>query len=64
MIATEQTIKANLVGDWPDLYELMALHARGGLQLRVQTHPLSEINDVLDLLRAGEITGRAVLVPD
>jgi D-arabinose 1-dehydrogenase-like Zn-dependent alcohol dehydrogenase len=32
--------------------------------LRVETHPLSEINAVLDKLRAGEVTGRAVLVPD
>ena len=64
LIATEQTVKANLVGDWPDLFELMQLHARGGLELRVQTHPLSEINDVLEMLRAGEVTGRAVLVPD
>lgn len=63
MIATEKTIQANLVGTWPDLYELIQLHARGRLQLRVETHPLSEINSVLDRLRAGEVTGRAVLVP-
>jgi NAD+-dependent secondary alcohol dehydrogenase Adh1 len=64
MIATEKTVQANLVGTWPDLYELIQLHGRGRLQLRVETHPLSEINAVLDKLRAGEVTGRAVLVPD
>ena len=64
MIATEKTVQANLVGTWPDLYELIALHARGRLRLRSETHPLSEINAVLEKLRAGEVTGRAVVVPD
>ena len=63
MIATEKTVQANLVGTWPDLYELIALHARGRLRLRSETHPLSEINSVLEKLRAGEVTGRAVVVP-
>jgi hypothetical protein len=31
--------------------------------LRTETHPLEAVNDVLDALRAGDITGRAVLVP-
>jgi D-arabinose 1-dehydrogenase-like Zn-dependent alcohol dehydrogenase len=26
-------------------------------------HPLSAVNDVLEKLRAGEVTGRAVLIP-
>ena len=64
LIATEQTVMANLVGAWPDLWEILQLHAAGRLQLRSETHPLSKINDVLERLRAGEITGRAVLVPD
>jgi NAD+-dependent secondary alcohol dehydrogenase Adh1 len=63
-IEHEKTVQANLVGTWPDLYELIQLHARGRLQLRVETHPLHEINVVLDKLRAGEVTGRAVVVPD
>ena len=36
---------------------------RGGSTLRTETHPLEEVNEVLDRLREGEITGRAVLVP-
>ena len=63
LIATEKAVVGNLVGGWPDLWEVLQLHARGRLQLRVETHPLTEINAVLDGLRAGEITGRAVLVP-
>ena len=64
LVAAEQTVVANLVGSWPDLWEVLELHARGRLRLCAETHPLGEINDVLDELRAGEITGRAVLVPE
>jgi hypothetical protein len=31
--------------------------------LKSETFPLEEVNDVLDILRAGDITGRAVLIP-
>jgi D-arabinose 1-dehydrogenase-like Zn-dependent alcohol dehydrogenase len=31
--------------------------------LRSESHPLDDVNDVLDRLREGEVTGRAVLVP-
>jgi len=48
---------------WVDLWELLQLHAAGKVVLKTETHPLDEINDVLDALRDGEITGRAVLVP-
>jgi NAD+-dependent secondary alcohol dehydrogenase Adh1 len=63
IVVKELNLIGNLVGSWPDLHELMALHAAGRIELRVQTHPLAEINDVLERLRAGEIVGRAVLVP-
>ncbi len=33
------------------------------MTLRTETYRLDEVNDVLDRLRAGEVTGRAVLVP-
>jgi D-arabinose 1-dehydrogenase-like Zn-dependent alcohol dehydrogenase len=63
MIATETAIAGNLVGSWVDLWELLQLHGRGEVTLRAQSHPLEDVNDVLDALREGEITGRAVLVP-
>ncbi len=44
-------------------WELLQLHGRGDVTLKTQTHPLEAVNDVLDALRQGEITGRAVLVP-
>ena len=61
--SARRTIAGNLVGSWIDLWELLQLHARGDVTLRTETHPLDDVNDVLDRLREGEVTGRAVLVP-
>ena len=63
MVVGETTIAGNLVGSWIDLWELLQLHGKGDVTLRTETHPLEAVNDVLDELRAGEVTGRAVLVP-
>ena len=63
LVAQETAIAANLVGSWIDLWELMQLHATGRLRLVTETHRLEDVNDVLDRLREGEVTGRAVLVP-
>ena len=63
LVVDEKAVVANLVGSWTDLYELIQLHAAGRVTLRVETHPLDSINDVLDKLRDGGILGRAVLVP-
>jgi D-arabinose 1-dehydrogenase-like Zn-dependent alcohol dehydrogenase len=62
-VSGETAIAGNLVGNWIDLWELLQLHGRGAVTLRSETHPLEEVNDVLDKLREGEVTGRAVLVP-
>ena len=64
MVGQEQSIVANLVGTWVDLWEVMQLHARGKVVLQTETHPLEDINEVLAMLREGEVTGRAVLTPD
>jgi NAD+-dependent secondary alcohol dehydrogenase Adh1 len=63
LVAQDLTIEGNLVGNWIDLWELLQLHARGEVVLRKETHPLEDVNDVLQSLREGEVTGRAVLVP-
>jgi D-arabinose 1-dehydrogenase-like Zn-dependent alcohol dehydrogenase len=63
MVAGESMIAGNLVGSWIDLWELLQLHAKGDVTLRTETHRLEDVNDVLDKLREGEVTGRAVLVP-
>jgi NAD+-dependent secondary alcohol dehydrogenase Adh1 len=64
MVGNEITIVGNLVGSWIDLWEVMQLHARGRLTLKTETHRLEDVNEVLARLREGDITGRAVLVPD
>ena len=63
LVVNEQNVVGNLVGTWIDLWELLQLHAAGKLVLKTETHPLASVNDVLDKLRDGEVTGRAVLVP-
>jgi NAD+-dependent secondary alcohol dehydrogenase Adh1 len=63
LVAQDLAIEGNLVGNWIDLWELLQLHGRGEIVLRTETHRLDDVNDVLDRLREGEITGRAVLVP-
>jgi NAD+-dependent secondary alcohol dehydrogenase Adh1 len=63
LVVGETVIAGNLVGSWIDLWELLQLHGRGVVTLRTETHALDDVNDVLDRLRDGEVTGRAVLVP-
>jgi NAD+-dependent secondary alcohol dehydrogenase Adh1 len=63
LVVGETAIVGNLVGSWIDLWELMQLHGRGDIRLVTEKHPLEAVNDVLDSLRGGDVTGRAVLVP-
>jgi NAD+-dependent secondary alcohol dehydrogenase Adh1 len=63
LVVNEHAVVGNLVGTWVDLWELLQLHAAGKVVLKTETHPLDAVNDVLAKLRAGEVTGRAVLIP-
>jgi NAD+-dependent secondary alcohol dehydrogenase Adh1 len=63
LVGQEQSLVANLVGSWTDLWEVLQLHAAGRVTLKTETHPLDEVNEVLGRLREGDITGRAVLLP-
>jgi NAD+-dependent secondary alcohol dehydrogenase Adh1 len=62
-VVGETTYCGNLVGTWIDLWELLQLHVQGRVELRTETHSLDDVNEVLQKLRDGEVTGRAVLVP-
>ena len=64
LVGNDTDIVGNLVGNWIDLWEVLQLHARGKLVLKTERHPLEDVNEVLAKLREGEVTGRAVLVPD
>jgi NAD+-dependent secondary alcohol dehydrogenase Adh1 len=63
LVVMEHAVVGNLVGTWIDLWELLQLHAAGRVVLETETHPLDSVNEVLDKLRDGEVTGRAVLIP-
>jgi NAD+-dependent secondary alcohol dehydrogenase Adh1 len=63
LVVNEHAVVGNLVGTWIDLWELLQLHAAGRIVLKTDVHPLDSVNEVLQKLRDGEVTGRAVLVP-
>ena len=63
LVVNEHAVVGNLVGTWIDLWELLQLHAAGRVTLKTESHSLDSVNDVLEKLRDGEVTGRAVLVP-
>ncbi|GLZ75998.1 oxidoreductase [Actinorhabdospora filicis] len=50
-------------GTRADLHDLLRLTQRGGLKVTVERHPLEDARKVLELLEAGRVPGRAVLVP-
>jgi len=62
MAAAEVRIQASAVGTRQDLREVLALAAAGKIRCRVGTRPLSEVNQALDQLRSGQVSGRTVLV--
>ncbi|MDH3665756.1 MAG: zinc-dependent alcohol dehydrogenase family protein [Paracoccaceae bacterium] len=46
-----------------DAEEFLALAPRAGIRTQTEVFPLTEANEALDRLRAGHLTGAAVLVP-
>ena len=61
MAAKEVCIQASAVGTRQDLREVLALASRGRIHCQVTTHPLSDINRIMDRLRRGQVSGRVVL---
>ncbi|HEX3859002.1 MAG TPA: alcohol dehydrogenase [Pseudolabrys sp.] len=58
------TIQGSYVGSLPETIELIELVRRNGLPpVPVATRPLTDVNAVMDQLRAGKIIGRVVLTP-
>ena len=54
-------IVGSLVGTRQDLAEAFQLTADGGIDPIVHTRKLSEINDIVDEMKAGKIIGRMVV---
>jgi propanol-preferring alcohol dehydrogenase len=63
MAATEVRIQASSVGTREDLEKVLALAAAGKVHCQTSTQPLTQVNEVLDQLRNGQVAGRIVLVP-
>ena len=61
MAAAEVRIQASAVGTRQDLRDVLALAAAGKIRCRVGTRPLNEVNQALDQLRSGQVSGRIVL---
>ncbi len=57
------TVRGSIVGTRRDLAEAIAFAADGKVKATVTARPLSEVNAVLDDLRAGRIEGRVALTP-
>jgi propanol-preferring alcohol dehydrogenase len=63
MAATEVRIQASSVGTREDLREVLAMGAAGKVRCQTATRPLAEVNEALEQLRQGQVSGRIVLVP-
>jgi len=63
IISTERNIIGNIVGTYNDLAELMVLAQTGRVTLHTSTYPLDSAADALHDLDAGQVRGRAILVP-
>jgi len=63
MAAGEIRIQASTVGTREDLREVLAMAAAGHVRCQVAARPLAEVNEALDQLRRGQVSGRLVLTP-
>ncbi|MEU4366265.1 NAD(P)-dependent alcohol dehydrogenase [Micromonospora chersina] len=62
-VPLETAVEVPFWGTRAELQEVIALARSGQLQADVQTFPLTEAPEAYELLRRGEIHGRAVIVP-
>jgi NAD+-dependent secondary alcohol dehydrogenase Adh1 len=64
VISTERNVVGNIVGTYNELAELMVLAESGRVTLHTRTYPLDSAVDALHDLDAGQVRGRAILVPE
>jgi len=57
----EQTFHGSFWANYTDLTEIMALAAQNKIRHVLKVFPFDEIPEQLDLLRKGDIVGRAVM---
>ena len=63
IISTERNIVGNIVGTYNDLAELMVLAQAGRVTLHTKAYPLDSAVEAIEDLDAGNVRGRAILVP-
>ena len=63
IISTERNIIGNIVGTYNELAELMVLAQSGKVVLHTTTYPIDSAVDAFQDLDAGQVRGRAILVP-
>src|SRR5260370_23785570 len=63
MAAREIRIQASTVGTREDLREVLAMAAAGNVRCQVAARRLTEVNEALEQLRAGQVSGRLVRAP-
>lgn len=59
----EYTIVTSVIGTRSDMLETLKIAERGKIRVKTKSFPLSEASAILQDLKRGQITGRAVLVP-
>ena len=60
-VSREQVFHGSFWGNYNDIAEVLALMADGKIRHTLQVFSFDQINEQLDLLRAGDIVGRAVM---
>ncbi|HUN99227.1 MAG TPA: NAD(P)-dependent alcohol dehydrogenase [Bradyrhizobium sp.] len=60
-VSREQTFHGSFWGNYTDLSEVMALAAEGKIRHTIKPITFDQLNENLELLRAGDIVGRAVM---
>jgi propanol-preferring alcohol dehydrogenase len=60
-VSREQVIHGSFWGNYTDISEVLALMAEGKIRHTLKSFPFDQINEQLNLLRTGDIVGRAVM---
>ena len=64
MVLNEFEVTGSLWGNYNELREVLELARQGRIKHTIQTFDLEDINGAIDLLKRGQVTGRAVIAPD
>lgn len=59
----EKIVKGSVIGSRQDMADLVKLASDSGLKVIIETHKITEANEVLARLKKSDIEARAVLVP-